>query len=318
MGEIRTHSQPSSHAPGPEALRELAGPAIERRQNRSVSVTSPSLTRGFRYIDNPMFHEPGAWERLVESPLTKTSREPLSTRPLGLEDTLTPILRQPLLSQEAMRALFLKMNFLKFRAAQHVLSSPDHVLRPDQLAEVETLFAQSMEVRNTIVLSNTRLALKTATKYVAPEMTTDDLASHGFECLLKCVDFYDCAQPTAFSNYAITSLRRTYARALRASREPVSLVAIDDPEMPHPADTRSSEASGIARVGVIYGAVRAAVDRLSDKERAVVETYHLEEGTLQEAGDRIGVTREGARRIKLRAISRLKGLLGTDPTEELP
>jgi RNA polymerase sigma factor (sigma-70 family) len=209
------------------------------------------------------------------------------------------------------------MNFLKFCAAQHVLSSPDHTLPPQKLVHVIELLGQAMEVRNTLVLSNTRLAVRAAVPFVSPQISTEDLASHGFELLLKCVELYDCSQPAAFSNYAMTSLQRAYARAVGSLRGHISLLAADDQGVPNPEDTRTNEASEETRVEVIQRSVRSAVQKLPTKERIVVESYLLDGGTLQDAGDLAGVTKEGARLIKLRAISRLKRIMGRDPMDDL-
>jgi RNA polymerase sigma factor (sigma-70 family) len=319
MRETRRDLQPPPSHPSESisSLNGLSGPPAQKRQNRAVSVDSPSLTRAFRYIDNPAFHEPGAWKHIVESPLVAPPTSTSSSRASTSEDGLACVVRHPLLSQEATRALFLKMNFLKFCAAQHILPNPDHTLVPDKLVRVTELLAQAMEVRNTLLLSNTRLAVKAAAPFVSPRMSKEDLASHGFELLLKCVDLYDCSQPAAFSNYAMTSLQRAYARAAGSSRARRDLLTFEDNGVSHPEDTRAHQASEELRLGVIQRSVRSAVQQLPTKERIVVESYLLAGGTLQDAGDLAGVTKEGARLIKLRAISRLKGIMGRDPLEDL-
>lgn len=55
--------------------------------------------------------------------------------------------------------------------------------------------------------------------------------------------------------------------------------------------------------------LRSVLDRLSSKERDVVVGHVVNEKTLQETGERLGVTRERARQIELKALGRMKKAL---------
>ena len=316
MRESRTTSEElSTKSSDHISFEELSGPSPEGRLTRTVSVTSPSLKSSFRYVDHPSFHEPNAWTKIMEAPASSLSSRETQSRPASL-DSFSKVLRHPLLSKENTEALFLKMNFLKLCAATEVLSSENQVLKPDQLEKVGALLSQATEVRNTIALSNARLAVMSAHGFDGPDMTKEDLASLGFECLLKCVEFYDCSLSTAFSNYAITSIRRTYARACTSARVRAATVSVDDEGFIEPEDRRTNEATAEAHRDQVKAVIRAAVGQLPERERSVITDYVLDEKTLQEAGDRIGVTREGARLIKLRGMSRLKTIMGEGSAED--
>ncbi|MCP3097611.1 sigma-70 family RNA polymerase sigma factor [Myxococcus sp. K15C18031901] len=62
--------------------------------------------------------------------------------------------------------------------------------------------------------------------------------------------------------------------------------------------------------------VRAAIEKLPEKERKLLQGYYFQGRTLEEAGAEIGQSKSWASRLHARAIDRLKELLNEE--EELP
>jgi len=62
--------------------------------------------------------------------------------------------------------------------------------------------------------------------------------------------------------------------------------------------------------------VRAAIEKLPEKERKLLQGYYFQGRTLEEAGSEIGQSKSWASRLHARAIDRLKELLNEE--EELP
>jgi RNA polymerase sigma factor for flagellar operon FliA len=58
--------------------------------------------------------------------------------------------------------------------------------------------------------------------------------------------------------------------------------------------------------------VRAAIDRLPDKERKLLQGYYFQSKTLEEAGSEIGQSKSWASRLHARAVERLKEYLSEE------
>jgi RNA polymerase sigma factor (sigma-70 family) len=74
-------------------------------------------------------------------------------------------------------------------------------------------------------------------------------------------------------------------------------------------DRRSSDPREVAELREEIGRVRAAIPRLNDSQRAVIEATFLEEGKLHEAGERIGASKQYASILRSKAIEELRGML---------
>lgn len=232
------------------------------------------------------------------------------------QNSLDRVVRHPVLSRETTNALFLKMNFLKFLAAQEISASQTGDLSPKQLDVVSSLLGQATEIRDTLVLSNSRLALSTAKKFTTTLTPHEDLTSAGFAILLGAVEFFDCAQGAAFSTYAVTSLCRKYAKLCSSERARTSGISTDDEGFLEPEDRRENSFLAHRRQAHIKASVESALDKLPFREHMIVQGCVLEERPLRDVGGDVGVTGEGARQIKLRALERLKTIFESDPLDE--
>lgn len=65
-----------------------------------------------------------------------------------------------------------------------------------------------------------------------------------------------------------------------------------------------------AMEGEVRARVRAALERLPERERAVVEGHYFEDRTLEEVGDAMGISKSWASRLHARALGRLRDALG--------
>ena len=59
------------------------------------------------------------------------------------------------------------------------------------------------DARNKIIIHNLRLVIKTAIKYINPNIQLDDLISIGIIGLIKAVDTFNINKGNEFSTYAI-------------------------------------------------------------------------------------------------------------------
>ena len=63
-------------------------------------------------------------------------------------------------------------------------------------------------------------------------------------------------------------------------------------------------------------ALRDAIDQLPGKERLVLPLYYRSELTMKEVGDRLGITESRVSQLHTKALSRLRGVLATQSSEE--
>jgi len=79
------------------------------------------------------------------------------------------------------------------------------------------------------------------------------------------------------------------------------------------ADGDEADPSNQAQADDIHEVLEHWLDRLTDKQRAVVERrfglHGFERATLEEVGDQIGVTRERVRQIQMDALTRLRSIM---------
>ncbi|MFN2300665.1 MAG: RNA polymerase sigma factor RpoS [Gammaproteobacteria bacterium] len=109
-------------------------------------------------------------------------------------------------------------------------------------------------------------------------------------------------------NERITSVDAPLARG----GEMLLIDAIPDENNPDPSHILQAES--------LHEVMESWLDRLSDKQRKVVELrfglHGNEHATLEEVGTRIGVTRERVRQIQLDALKRLREILAAEGLDE--
>jgi RNA polymerase sigma factor for flagellar operon FliA len=95
---------------------------------------------------------------------------------------------------------------------------------------------------------------------------------------------------------AVTGLAMVFATSLEGTE---GLQVSDDAV---PADER-------LELEQLRRRVRAAIEKLPEKERKLLQSYYFENRTLEEAGKEIGQSKSWASRLHARAVERLKQLL---------
>jgi RNA polymerase sigma factor FliA len=101
----------------------------------------------------------------------------------------------------------------------------------------------------------------------------------------------------------ISSAATGLAMVFAASFEAMEGLQLADESMP--ADER-------LEMEQLKGRLRAAIARLPEKERKLLESYYFQGKTMEEAGGQIGQSKSWASRLHARAIERLKDMLGEE------
>jgi RNA polymerase sigma factor (sigma-70 family) len=97
------------------------------------------------------------------------------------------------------------------------------------------------------------------------------------------------------------------------SRESVSLTS--DEFSVDPADERENPLRVGFNHAYLQEQISAALAQLSPRDQLVITHRILNEETLEEVGNRIGMTKEGARLAVLKALKNLRGVMSVDPRD---
>jgi|SRR5690625_530460 len=110
----------------------------------------------------------------------------------------------------------------------YLRSFPDHeILTKEEEIELAKRIEQGdSEARETLMLHNVGLVLKTAKRYNSPSMDIQDFAQEGFIGLMEAIDKFDYRKGFRFSTYAMWWIRQKISRSLEQSptiRIPINL-----------------------------------------------------------------------------------------------
>ncbi len=276
------------------------------------------------YVAAPEFDAPEAEALLLagpgDSPVEEALRErPTERVPPDLGGYLQALYRVPLLTAAGERRLFLRYNYLKYRA-----EALRRRLRPattDGAAQrrIDDLLGRAARVRDEIIEANLRLVVSIAKRHVrrgGPGLF--ELISEGNVALMRAVERFDVSRGFKFSTYASWAVIRQLARSVpdeleraarfQTGREEV-LRTCGAPQCgPAPHESQAGVSAPEAPPGT---ALAAGLTRLEGRERTVVERYFGLGGaagpaTLDVIGRDLGISKERARQIKQRALRRLR------------
>jgi RNA polymerase nonessential primary-like sigma factor len=264
-------------------------------------------------------------------------------------------------SPDATRLYLAEIGFSPLLTAEEEVTFSRRARRGDEAA------------RKRMIVSNLRLVVKIARRYMNRGLPLLDLIEEGNLGLIHAVKKFDPEKGFRFSTYATWWIRQTIERALmnqtRTIRLPIHVVKeinvylraarrltqeLDrDPtaeEIAHLLDrepgevgrmlglndrlvtsgnvlgregdrslldmipdTEDTDPSNQVQADDVHEVLEHWLERLTDKQRAVVERrfglHGYERATLEQVGEQIGVTRERVRQIQMDALARLRSIM---------
>ena len=302
-----------SHGPAPDA----EGPGDRPRPAGRVSREARArrlLKGGDRYVYDPRFDRPDAAATFLGP---APAGAPEAPTPAGAPAGRSPYVASlysgaALLRPEEEAPLFLRMNYLKHRAARLLEALDPATATASDLGEIERLRAEARAVRDRIVRANLRLVASIARRRTGPGRDFYELVSDGNLALVLAVDQFDAARGFRFCTYATCAISKNLNRAfVREGRRSVRFVTGRHAQIEADPDPRAEPAEEEEGRDRVEGAVHRILVRLSDRERAVITARFGLNGdrgkSLRQIASEMGVTKERVRQIEVRARAKLRG-----------
>lgn len=281
------------------------------------------LEQAIDFMDSDEFRAEGAAERILQPPPSVERRGPAVKPPPGLPPYLASLYAIPLLTREEEVYYFRKMNFLKFQASQ--LRSTIDPTRPrgKDMDRVEGLIEEASEIKNFLIRSNLRLVVSIAKRHMRPTTSFFEMVSDGNMSLIRAIEKFDFTKGFKFSTYASWAIMKNYARSIPAENVRLDRYRTGNEEIfQASSDQRSDQYLEERTNRQQKDLILSILDHLDTRERdIIVHRYGLSEGaapqTLEQVGNRLGVTKERIRQLEARALRKMRKL-AQDERLEIP
>lgn len=213
---------------------------------------------------------------------------------------------RPLLSAPAERALFLRMNLLRYMASrrqQGLLGSPQSEVCQ---RTIRNFVENADTARNQIMEANQRLVISNASKFGRSGVPVADLVSEGNLVLVKAINGFDVSRGFRFSTYATHAIRRHLGRYVQRDQKRAPLLR-SDPIDPVIEDTPAEWVD--QHPGEL---VRDILQSLAPREREIVKMrFGLNKDgkthILDVIGRHFGISKERVRQLIARSCAEAYG-----------
>jgi RNA polymerase sigma factor (sigma-70 family) len=320
--------------------RGLTLDAIARRYCRTPSSIETVLvaeraerlkTQPIEFMPNALFSHPDAdtivlqtlpaqaLERARQTVATgtnATSSDLLMARaPRDLPSPLAAIFRQPVMPQELETDTFRRMNYLKSKAARLASALDPTSAAAGPLDEIDRLLAEAHTLMNQILQSNLRVAVHVARQHQRPGRALMELVSDATVWLMRAAEKFDFARGVKFSTYASYAIMKNFARhRAEAIAGPDRQLVTGQEALLEQLTDRPANQDEALDTAALQGELAAALRELPARERElIVAHYGIGDAraalSLQQLGDKLGVSKARARQLQIRALKRLRDRL---------
>lgn len=273
------------------------------------------------FMDSPEFHVPDAERVILGPPPVVDKKGPKVKAPPGLPPYLASMYTVPLLTREEEGYYFRKMNFLKFLAKSLREKVDQSRPKSAELDRLESLLEKAGEVKNFLIRSNLRLVVSIAKRHMNASTSFFEMVSDGNMSLIRAIEKFDYTKGNKFSTYATWAIMKNYARSIPAHYTQLDRFRTGNEEVFE--FSREKRGSQYLDERVNQGqheVLMGILDQLDERERAIiVNRYGLDVGsdplTLEQVGNRFGVTKERIRQIETRALQKMRKILADEPVD---
>jgi RNA polymerase sigma factor (sigma-70 family) len=285
------------------------------------------LDQPLDYIPHPSFDD-AALEETIRDPMPDNDAYEAKRRsmkaPKDVPVELASQYEWPLLNKDQEQHMFRKMNFLKHKAArlrdQMRKSGDDGAeldpsrVRIQTLREIEELQSEANDVKDLLVNANMRLVTNIAKKHAAQTDNFWELLSDGNVSLLRAVEKFDFGRGFKFSTYASWAIMKNFARSIPDEKHRRERFVTGHEEVFDAApDVRSDEHEQLATQERATHSVNRLLDYLEPREREIIRMRagldeHGKNVTLEQIGNRFGITKERVRQLHARSMKKLRAI----------
>ncbi len=263
------------------------------------------------YIDSEEFAVRNA-EAVICGPAPDVDNSSVGRIPTGLPAYLTELYRVPLLTKAQEQYYFRRMNFRKFQFA--VLRAELDAAKPSAriVCKLEALLTDISEVKSLLIQSNLRLVVSIAKRYLKANSGFFELVSDGNISLIRAVEKFDYARGNKFSTYASWAILKNFARSVPAEHQRMDRFRTGNDEIfAQSLEQRRSIFIDEHMNTTQRAVIREMMQELDGREQKVIACrFGLSEGeepeTLEQVGNRLGVTKERVRQIEVRTLEKLR------------
>lgn len=296
-----------------------------REVERVLRIVQVHKWRQIRWdhVHSELFDAPDSDALILDPPEPQAADARAPRPPKNVPLYLRSLYLTPLLSREQEQDLFRRYNYLKLKGARILKRLDDQRITRAAFNELAGLVADVESIKQRIIRANLRLVVSIAKKHVGWSADFFEVISDGNMSLMRAVERFDYTRGTKFSTYATWAIMKNYARSIPEQFYHRSRYVTGREEMLESApDHRAAPASEGDRQH-IRAAIAAGLGELDKREREVVSSHFGLGGrngslTLEQIGQRFGVTKERIRQIEQRALARLREVLAPSLVEALP
>jgi RNA polymerase sigma factor (sigma-70 family) len=277
------------------------------------------------YIYHVSFDDP-TQEAAILGPMPGAADYEESRRQLRVPKDAPPELASlyetPLLNKEQEQHLFRKMNFLKHKANQLLVSMKTrrgtidiHKVRTDDLDRVDDLLEQAGAVKDQLINCNMRLVVSIAKRHSGQTDNFFELLSDGNVSLIRAVEKFDYSRGNKFSTYGSWAIMKNFARSIPEEKTRRERYVTGAEELFDAApDNRTDEQECLASAEQATYKVNRLLEYLDPREREIIRMRagldsNAEAMTLEKIGEKLGITKERVRQLNVRAMKKLRSLV---------
>jgi len=273
------------------------------------------------YMHSDEFEQAGA-EKVILGPAPEVDKTNEKVRtPPGLPPYLASLYSIPLLTREEEAYYFRKLNFLKYKAAQIQEKLDPNRPKARDMDQIEKLLDESTDVKNFLIRSNLRLVVSIAKRHIRPGGNFFEMVSDGNMSLIRAIEKFDYTKGNKFSTYASWAIMKNYARSIPAEYKVLDRFRTGNDELFFQStDERESQYREELINQKQHAVIMSILDQLDGREKDIlIYRYGLnarnEPQTLEQVGDRFGVTKERIRQLESRALKKLRRITQVERVE---
>jgi len=237
--------------------------------------------------------------------------------PKDVPPELAALYDWPLLSKDQERHLFRQMNYLKHKLhklRERLADDPSRA-RVQDFNEVEDLSERVSQVKDLLINCNMRLVVSIAKRHSAQAENIWELISDGNMSLIRAVEKFDYSRGFKFSTYASWAIMKNFARSIPDEKHHRERYLTGHDELFEAApDNRTDEQEVLQSAEQARDVAHRLLDQLSPRDREIIRLRAgIDNGegmTLEEIGQRLGITKERVRQLHVRAMKQLREMAG--------